>query len=171
MKNAIWIVAAACLLAGAFAPAKAEDLKGTLKKVKETGTFTIGHRDGSIPLSYLDDKFQPVGFSIELCKHVVEAVKAKLGMSSLKVAYNPVTSVRSAAFLGACTRRETRHSRGLRPRTRRERGAIAAEYWPASIAPRRASSASLDCCRSSVPSYRDGITTENKAYREQTRYG
>ena len=92
MRNAIEVVAAACLLAGIFAPAKAQDLEGTLKKVKENGTFTIGHRDSSIPLSYLDDKLLPVGFSIELCKHVVEAVKAKLGMPSLKVAYNPVTS-------------------------------------------------------------------------------
>jgi Bacterial extracellular solute-binding proteins, family 3 len=48
--------------------------------------------DSSIPLSYLDDNLLPVGFSIELCKHVVEAVKAKLGMPSLKVVYNPVTS-------------------------------------------------------------------------------
>jgi glutamate/aspartate transport system substrate-binding protein len=43
-------------------------------------------------LSYLDDKLQPVGFSIELCKHVVEAVKAKLGLANLNVKYNPVTS-------------------------------------------------------------------------------
>jgi glutamate/aspartate transport system substrate-binding protein len=92
MRNAIEVVAAACLLAGTFASAKAQDLEGTLKKVKESGTFTIGHRDSSIPLSYLDDKLLPVGFSIELCKHVVEAVKAKLGMPSLQVAYNPVTS-------------------------------------------------------------------------------
>jgi glutamate/aspartate transport system substrate-binding protein len=80
------------LLAGIIAPAKAQDLEGTLKKVKENSTFTFGHRDSSIPLSYLDDKLLPVGFSIELCKHVVEAVKAKLGMPSLKVVYDPVTS-------------------------------------------------------------------------------
>jgi glutamate/aspartate transport system substrate-binding protein len=92
MRSAIEVVAAAFLLAGIFAPAKAQDLEGTLKKVKENSTFTIGHRDSSIPLSYLDDKLLPVGFSIELCKHVAEAVKAKLGMPSLKVVYNPVTS-------------------------------------------------------------------------------
>ena len=92
MKNAIGVVAAGCLLAGVVAPAKAQDLEGTLKKVKETGIFTIGYRDSSLPLSYLDDKLQPVGFSIELCKNVVEAVQAKLGMPGLKVAYNPVTS-------------------------------------------------------------------------------
>ena len=92
MKNPIEVVAVACLLAGALGMAKAQDLEGTLKKVKETGTFTIGHRDSSIPLSYLDDKLQPIGFSIELCKHVAEAVRTKLGLASLKVAYNVVTS-------------------------------------------------------------------------------
>jgi len=92
MKSAILIIAAACLLVGAEAPAAAQDLDGTLKKVKETGIFTVGYRESSLPLSYLDDKLKPVGFSIELCKHVVDAVKAKLGMPDLNVKYNPVTS-------------------------------------------------------------------------------
>jgi glutamate/aspartate transport system substrate-binding protein len=92
MKNAIRIFVTTCLLGGASAPAKAQSLEGTLKKMKETGIITIGHRDSSIPLSYLDDKLQPVGFSLDLCKHVVKAAKAKLGMPDLKVAYNPVTS-------------------------------------------------------------------------------
>jgi glutamate/aspartate transport system substrate-binding protein len=92
MKSAISIIAAACLLVGAEAPAAAQDLDGTLKKVKETGIFTVGYRESSLPLSYLDDKLKPVGFSIELCNHVVDAVKAKLGMPDLNVKYNPVTS-------------------------------------------------------------------------------
>lgn len=92
MKTAIAVIVTAGLVVGVCAPAKAQSLEGTLKKVKETGTITIGHRDSSIPLSYLDDKLQPIGFSIELCKHVVEAVKAKLGMPNLSVKYNPVTS-------------------------------------------------------------------------------
>ncbi|MGB9390081.1 MAG: transporter substrate-binding domain-containing protein [Xanthobacteraceae bacterium] len=92
MKSAIGIIAAACLLVGAEAPAAAEDLEGTLKKIKETGGITIGYRESSLPLSYLDDKLMPVGFSIELCKRVVDAVKAKLGLPDLNVKYNPVTS-------------------------------------------------------------------------------
>ena len=51
----------ACLAA---AHANAEELTGTLKKVKETGTITIGYRDSSIPFSYLDDSQKPVGFFI-----------------------------------------------------------------------------------------------------------
>src|SRR5262249_20499421 len=91
MKAATAIVVSTCLL-GASAAAHAQSLDGTLKKVKESGTITIGHRDSSIPLSYLDDKLQPVGFSIDLCKHVVDAVRTRLGMPNLSVKYNPVTS-------------------------------------------------------------------------------
>ena len=92
MRHSIGVVIAAALFLGVAAPAETQDLGGTLKKVRETGVITIGHRDSSIPLSYLDDKLQPVGFSIELCKHVVEAVKAKLALPNLTVKYNPVTS-------------------------------------------------------------------------------
>jgi glutamate/aspartate transport system substrate-binding protein len=81
-----------CLLIGASAPARTQDLEGTLKKVKETGTFAIGHRESSLPLSYLGEDLQPVGFSIELCKHVFEALKARLGTPGLTIKYNPVTS-------------------------------------------------------------------------------
>ena len=92
MRPAIFIALSACLVGGAAVTVGAEELEGTLKKIKESGTITIGHRDSSVPLSYLDDKLQPVGFSIDLCRHVVEAVKAKLTMPNLNVAYNPVTS-------------------------------------------------------------------------------
>src|SRR5258708_24916487 len=72
--------------------AQAQDLTGTLKKIKDTGTVTIGNRESSIPFSYLDDKQQPVGYSMDLCNKVVDAIKAELKLPSLKVAYNPVTS-------------------------------------------------------------------------------
>jgi glutamate/aspartate transport system substrate-binding protein len=92
MRNALALTAMACLLIGASAPARTQDLEGTLRKVKETGTFTIGYRESSLPLSYLDEGLQPVGFSIELCKHVVDAVKTKLGTPGLTIKYNSVTS-------------------------------------------------------------------------------
>ena len=92
MKRPIGLVIAAGLLVGVSVPAGTQELEGTLKKVKETGAITIGHRDSSIPLSYLDDKLQPIGFSIELCKRVTEAVKTRLGLPNLTVKYNPVTS-------------------------------------------------------------------------------
>ena len=81
------------LIAAAFAlAANAQELTGTLKKIKDSGTVTIGNRESSIPFSYLDDKQQPVGYSMDLCNKVVDAIKAELKMPTLKVAYNPVTS-------------------------------------------------------------------------------
>jgi glutamate/aspartate transport system substrate-binding protein len=64
----------------------------TLKKIKDSGTITIGHRDSSIPFSYYDDKQQVIGYSIDICMKAVDAVKAELKMPNLKVVLNPVTS-------------------------------------------------------------------------------
>ena len=81
------------LAAVAFAlSVQAQELTGTLKKIKDSGTVTIGHRESSIPFSYLDEKQQPIGYSMDLCNKIVDAIKAELKMPNLKVAYNPVTS-------------------------------------------------------------------------------
>lgn len=82
------------LLASAViaAPAMAQELTGTLKKIKDSGTITIGHRESSIPFSYLDEKQQPIGYSMDLCAAVVEEVKKELALTTLTVKYNPVTS-------------------------------------------------------------------------------
>ena len=81
------------LAAAVFAlTAHAQELTGTLKKIKETGAITIGHRESSIPFSYLDDKQQPVGYAMDLCMKVVDAVKSELKMPNLKVNLQPVTS-------------------------------------------------------------------------------
>jgi glutamate/aspartate transport system substrate-binding protein len=81
------------LVAAAFAlTANAQELTGTLKKIKDTGAITIGHRESSIPFSYLDDKQQPIGYAMDLCNKVVEAVKAELKLPNLKVNLQPVTS-------------------------------------------------------------------------------
>ncbi|MBI3715218.1 MAG: transporter substrate-binding domain-containing protein [Betaproteobacteria bacterium] len=82
------LVAASLLMA----PAMAEDLTGTLKKIKETGAITVGHRESSIPFSYLDDKQQPIGYAMDLCMKIVDAVKTDLKMPGLKVNLQPVTS-------------------------------------------------------------------------------
>jgi glutamate/aspartate transport system substrate-binding protein len=79
----------ALVLAAMAAPAMAE---GTLDKIKAAGSITVGHRDASIPFSYLDDKQQPIGYAMDLCARVVDAVKAELKLPALKVVYQPVTS-------------------------------------------------------------------------------
>jgi len=74
------------------AAADAQGLTGTLQKIKETGTIAMGVRDSSVPFSYLDDKQQPVGFAIDVCLKVVDAVKAQLQLPALKIEMTPVTS-------------------------------------------------------------------------------
>src|SRR6476620_5445331 len=78
--------------AGAIAGAVQAQEAGTLKKIKETGAITLGVRDSSIPFSYLDDKQSYQGYSIDLCMKVVSALQKQLGLSSLNVKMNPVTS-------------------------------------------------------------------------------
>src|SRR5437762_1219500 len=72
--------------------ANAEELTGTLKKIKETGAITIGFRDSSIPFSYLDDNQKPIGFAIDICYRIVDAVKKELKLDKLEIQFNPVTS-------------------------------------------------------------------------------
>ena len=77
----------------AIGAAQAEELSGTLKKVADNGTITLGYRDASVPFSYLgDNSGQPMGYSVELADKVVERLKSTLGKPELKVKYNLVTS-------------------------------------------------------------------------------
>jgi glutamate/aspartate transport system substrate-binding protein len=72
--------------------AAAQDLTGTLKKIKETGGITIGHRDVSVPFSYYDDKQRPVGFALDICSRIVDAIKVELKLAKIDVQYALVTS-------------------------------------------------------------------------------
>src|SRR5260221_9548075 len=70
----------------------AEELTGTLKNIKETGAITLGYRESSIPFSYLDDNQKPIGFAMDICYKIVDAVKKELKLDKLEVKLNPVTS-------------------------------------------------------------------------------
>ena len=68
-------------------------VNGTLQKIKDSGTIVVGHRDSSIPFSYIaDDPNQPIGYAHDLEMKVVEAVKQRLNMPDLNVRYNLITS-------------------------------------------------------------------------------
>jgi glutamate/aspartate transport system substrate-binding protein len=80
-------------LAAAFCAgqANAEELTGTLKSIKESGAITLGYRESSIPFSYLDDDQKPIGFAMDICYKIVEALKKELKLDKLEVKLNPVT--------------------------------------------------------------------------------
>ncbi len=82
------IVAATLACSFIAAPALAD----TLTKVKDAGSITMGIRESSYPLSYLDDKQQPIGYHIDVCNRIVDAVKKQLNLPNLKVQHQPVTS-------------------------------------------------------------------------------
>ncbi|HEY9521442.1 MAG TPA: transporter substrate-binding domain-containing protein, partial [Methyloceanibacter sp.] len=87
-----FIVPAVAALSLAVQPVVAQELTGTLKKIKDSGTITIGHRDASPPFSYYDDKQQVVGYAMDLCYKIADAVKKELKLQKLDIKLNPVTS-------------------------------------------------------------------------------
>ncbi len=81
------------LLTSALAvPALAAEPTGTLKKIKDTGSISLGHRESSIPFSYYDDKQQVIGYSHEIMLKAVDAIKDELKLTNLTVRTVPVTS-------------------------------------------------------------------------------
>ncbi|WP_421999381.1 amino acid ABC transporter substrate-binding protein [Roseovarius mucosus] len=89
-KLARRVLAVAALTTG-LAPTAlwAQDLTGTLAKINDSGEIVIGHRESSVPFSYLNDQQQPEGYSIDLCMKVVEEVEKTLG-KDIEVRYVPV---------------------------------------------------------------------------------
>lgn len=83
------VLAAAIMASLVAAPSFAD---GRLEKIKASGEIALGHRDASIPFSYLDDKQQPIGYSMDICHEIVKAVEKKLGVEKLNVKLVPVTS-------------------------------------------------------------------------------
>ena len=72
-------------------PAAGEELGGTLKKIKSTGTFTLGYLESAPPFSFPGPDRRPVGYSIDLCTQVASAIQKQLG-TNLKLNWTPVTT-------------------------------------------------------------------------------
>jgi glutamate/aspartate transport system substrate-binding protein len=92
---AIVLIAAPIIILAATAntqeAANVGALSGTLKKIKDTGTITLGYRESSLPFSYLNRRQQPIGYSIDLCREIVEDVSTELDGMEIKIAFTPVT--------------------------------------------------------------------------------
>jgi len=91
-KKYLLAVVGIYLFTGGSAAWAADDLTGTLKKIRDSGSISVGHRESSIPFSYYDDKNAVVGYSQDLVMLVVDAVKKKLNLPNLQVKLIPVTS-------------------------------------------------------------------------------
>jgi glutamate/aspartate transport system substrate-binding protein len=82
------LIGAALLLTNTMA--SAQELYGTLKKIKDSGTIVIGHNEDSPPFAYFGADGKPQGYSIDICNKITEAVKAELKMDDLTVKYQAV---------------------------------------------------------------------------------
>ncbi|MCA0239248.1 MAG: amino acid ABC transporter substrate-binding protein [Proteobacteria bacterium] len=89
MNRTLSTTFAALALAAAL-PALAQSPGGTLGKIRDAGEIRLGHREVSVPFSYLDDQQKPIGFAMDLCAKVVDAVKAELKLPAVQVKLQPV---------------------------------------------------------------------------------
>lgn len=85
------LCALALLLGAGLTQAQPLELTGVLKKARDTGTITLGHRASSIPFSYLSARNEPIGYSVDLCKLIVDAIGDEVGREVL-IDWKPVTA-------------------------------------------------------------------------------
>jgi ABC-type amino acid transport substrate-binding protein len=89
MRTLVLGLALVCLQISASA---AGELTGTLKRIDDTGRMNLGFRESEPPMSFRDQSGNPIGYSIDLCDHIIAAVKQRLGRSDITVNYVPVTA-------------------------------------------------------------------------------
>ncbi|MHC2434430.1 amino acid ABC transporter substrate-binding protein [Bradyrhizobium sp. USDA 4451] len=91
MNQVVKLLILFTFLAGATsAAAQAQSPGGTLAKIRDAGEIRLGHRDVSVPFSYLDDDQKPVGFAMDLCGRIVDAVKSALKLPALQIRLQPI---------------------------------------------------------------------------------
>jgi glutamate/aspartate transport system substrate-binding protein len=93
MRKYFYVVAGALLAIALAGPAVAQELYGTLKKIKESGTVGIGHNEDSPPFSFIGKDGKPQGYTMDLCLKIVDGIKAELKMDKLEVRYVPLIAV------------------------------------------------------------------------------
>ena len=93
------LLAVIMLAGGASVQVSFAQVSPTLKKIADRGAIVIGHREASVPFSYIDQNQKPIGFSVDLCLKIADAVKDELKKPDLRVDYVPVTPQTRFALL------------------------------------------------------------------------
>jgi glutamate/aspartate transport system substrate-binding protein len=97
-KFGIMKLAAIAMMAGLVASASAEPLpaqlgpgnSAILKRILERGAINIGHREASVPFSYISADQKVEGYSVDLCMKVADAVRQRLNKPDIKVTFTPI---------------------------------------------------------------------------------
>ena len=92
MNKTSILVAALFAAVGFAAAASAQELTGTLKKIKDTGKVVMGTRDSSAPLAYTLGGGQYTGYHVELCEKIIDTIKKQINAPAVKTEYTLVTS-------------------------------------------------------------------------------
>jgi ABC-type amino acid transport substrate-binding protein len=71
-----------CLCAAASAAAEP---RGVLKKIKAAKTIALGYSEAAVPFSFINNDSNPQGYSVDLCKRIVEGLQQQLGLDELKI--------------------------------------------------------------------------------------
>jgi glutamate/aspartate transport system substrate-binding protein len=94
------LAAAVSSLAVLAGPASAQAAAApTLAKIRDTGVITLAYREASIPFSYLDQNKRPIGYAMDLCMRVVDALRRDLKLPGLRVETLPVTAANRIAAI------------------------------------------------------------------------
>jgi glutamate/aspartate transport system substrate-binding protein len=91
MSRAVRVLALVVLALWLPVVAGAQDLQGTLKKIKDSGTMTIGYREQSVPFSFKGPDGKPSGYSVDLCQRIAAGVQQQLKLPKLDIKWVPVT--------------------------------------------------------------------------------
>jgi glutamate/aspartate transport system substrate-binding protein len=95
----VTIAVTSAIVALTASVASAQTLTGTLQKAKETKKIIVGFQEASIPFSYLDGNQKPVGYTLDICAKIVDAVKKEITEPNLQIEYVPVTSANRIPLL------------------------------------------------------------------------
>jgi glutamate/aspartate transport system substrate-binding protein len=91
-----WVVGKVCMAVSICLWAISAQAMDTLTKIRDTQTITIAYREASPPFSYLDANKKPIGFAVDLCLKIADAVRRDLKLPHLNIAYalvNPSTRI------------------------------------------------------------------------------
>ncbi len=91
VKNAIALAVLALSVGSAFAGP-------TLDRIKETSTFTVGHRENAMPYGMLDNRGFAMGYSVDIAKEIKKDVEKAVGVS-LAIKWTPVTAQNRIALV------------------------------------------------------------------------
>ena len=102
MKHLFGAVVSVAILVDPIGAASAQD-GPVMKRIAETKTIMIGHRDASVPLSYLGPDGKAQGYSIDICLKIADAAKEELKLDKIEVKFVPLTPQTRIPLLTAGT--------------------------------------------------------------------